>query len=235
MSEITMNESPNRSRRGRSVWRPSGVLLSAAVAVIGTTAGCNVTGTRGDGAVKTETRQVAAFSRIETSAGIGISVRIGPAGTLEVRAQENLLPVILTDVENGTLRVRSAHSYTTSEKVEVVVATPSLSGVVLSGGSQGRIEGLDQEAIAIDISGGSRLTAIGEAIDLDLNLSGGSTAGLEGLSARTIKLDASGGSTATVRASERIAGSASGGTTITVLGDAVVNVDTTGAAHVNRG
>jgi hypothetical protein len=178
---------------------------------------------------------VATFSRIETSAGIGISVQIGPAGTLEVRAQENILPLILTEVVNGTLRLHSAKSYATSEKVEVVVTTPSLAGVVLSGGSVGRIEGLKETALDIEISGGSRLTAIGEATALDLSLSGGSVATLDGLSTRTIKVDGSGGSRATVKASDRVDGSASGGTSITVIGDAELSVDTTGASSVGRG
>jgi hypothetical protein len=214
---------------------PSTALLIAALTVVGTSVGCDLGGTRGDGAVKSETRQVAAFSRVETSAGIGISVQIGPAGTLDVRAQENLLPIILTDVENGTLRLRSASNYTTTEKVEVIVTTPSLTGIVLSGGSQGRVEGLEEPRFDIDLSGGSRLTATGEATDLALGASGGSSANLEGLSAQTIKVGASGGSTARVRASQRVHGSASGGTTITVLGDAALGVETTGASHVDRG
>jgi hypothetical protein len=99
----------------------------------------------------------------------------------------------------------------------------------------GRIEGFRQDALEIEVSGGSRLTAIGEATTLDLNMSGGSVATLDDLSTRTIKVAASGGSRATVRASERVDGSASGGTSITVIGDAELSVDTTGASNVSRG
>jgi hypothetical protein len=235
MTAQTIDPVTNRATRGRLSALQKSILMAGAFAVVATSVACNLTGTRGEGPVKTETRTVGAFSRIETTAGIGISVQIGPAGTLEVRAQENILPNILTEVVNGTLRLHSAQSYTTSEKVEVVVATPNLAGVVLSGGSVGRIEGLREEALDIELSGGSRLTAIGEATDLALGVSGGSVATLDGLSTRTIKVDGSGGSRATVQASERVEGSASGGTSITVIGDAELSVVTTGASSVGRG
>jgi hypothetical protein len=235
MTDHTINQVACRATPVKLPWLRMSMLMAGSFAIAATSVGCDLTGTRGEGPVKAETRNIAAFSRIETSAGIGTSVQIGPAGTIEVRAQENILPNIVTEVANGTLRLHSAHSYTTSEKVEVVITTPSLAGVVLSGGSVGRIEGFRQDALEIEVSGGSRLTAIGEATALDLNMSGGSVATLDDLSTRTIKVAASGGSRATVRASERVDGSASGGTSITVIGDAELSVDTTGASNVSRG
>jgi hypothetical protein len=209
-------------------------VLLAAFAIVATSAGCDLGGTRGEGAVETETRTIEAFSRIETSAGIGVSARIGPAGTLEVHAKGNVLPLIVTEVKDGTLRLRSSHGYTTSEKVDVVVTTTSLSRLALSGGSVGQVEGLKADSIDIELSGGSRLTATGQATDMSLGLSGGSVANLQGLSTGTIALDASGGSNATLQASERVHGSASGGTRITVFGDADLSVETTGNSTVNR-
>jgi hypothetical protein len=210
-------------------------VLLAAFAIVATSAGCDLGGTRGEGAVEMETRTIEAFSRIETSAGIGVSAGIGQGGTLEVRAQGNLLPLIVTEVKDGTLRVRSAHGYTTSERVEVVFTTPSLSRLVLSGGSVGQVDGLEAGSLDIELSGGSRLTATGQATDMSLRLSGGSVVNLQGLATGTIALDASGGSNATLQASERVHGSASGGTRITVLGDADLSVETTGNSSVSRG
>jgi hypothetical protein len=219
-------------RRANSIHLP---ILLATIGIVAASAGCELGGTRGEGAVTTETRTIDSFSRIETSAGIGVSARIGPAGKLEVRAQGNLLRLIVTEVKDGTLQMHSAHGYTTSEKVEVVVATPSLSGLVLSGGSVGQVDGLEADSIDIELSGGSRLTATGRAANLSLGLSGGSVANLQGLSTGTIALDASGGSNATLQASERVHGSASGGVRITVVGDAELSVETTGNSVVNRG
>jgi hypothetical protein len=103
-----------------------------------------------------------------------------------------------------------------------------------SGGSQGRIEGLDAERLDIGLSGGAGLTATGMATSVALNMTGGSRASLENLTATTITLDLSGGTTATVQASDRVSGSASGGSRVSVLGDAQLNVEISGGGEVTR-
>jgi hypothetical protein len=218
--------------RGRST------AAMAAAAIIGLAmaiAGCDLAGTRGEGAVESEARDVGAFSRIEASAGVRVSARIDPARTLEVRAQGNIVPIIVTEVTNDTLRIHTAHGYTSSEGVDVIVATPTLSRIVLSGGSHGTIEGLAADRLDIELSGGSTLTATGTASAVALEMSGGSTAGLENLSAASISVDLSGGGTATVRASDAVHGSATGGSRVTVFGDADLDVDTSGSASIDRG
>ena len=208
--------------------------MALGLLIAGAGTGCSLGETRGEGAVKTEARDVAAFSRIETSAGIDVKVTFKPTPSLEVHAQENLLPLIIAEVKNDTLHLRTAHGYFTTEKVEVVLTTPSLTRLVLSGGTHGQITDLQADDMELELSGGSRLDATGKATNLALRMSGGSAAGLQDLETGTIKLDASGGCNATVRASGEVRGAASGGSRITVIGDAALSVDTTGNSYVGR-
>jgi hypothetical protein len=196
------------------------------------TAGCGLFRVTGEGPIQSENRQADAFSRIEVSAGIGVTVRIGSARSVEVRAQENILPIIATDVEGDTLLIRSTRSYSASEGVEVTVVTPMITGISMSGGSQGHIEDLETERLDVDLDGGAGLTVTGVASSLALDASGGSRAELGNLSATTITLDVSGGSIATVQASDEVSGSASGGSRVTVLGDPEVSVGVSSGAHV---
>jgi hypothetical protein len=213
--------------------KPVPVAIAATIVLAGL-AGCGSSRLTGDGPVQSETRKADAFTRIAVSGGIGVTVRTGPSYALEVSAQENILPVIATDVEGDTLRIRSTESYSTSEGVEVAVATPALVGISMSGGSQGRMEGLDAERLDIELSGGASLTATGTATSVALNMTGGSRASLENLTATTITLDLSGGTTATVQASDRVSGSASGGSRVAVLGDPQLNVEVSGGGEVTR-
>ena len=90
--------------RSRRAGRGRAVLASALlVAVVAVSAGCF--GTRGVGGVTSETRQIGEFTSIDASAGIGVTVRIGPAEPLVVEAQENLLPIIRTEVDGATLKI----------------------------------------------------------------------------------------------------------------------------------
>src|SRR4051812_30667509 len=202
-----------------------------ALVVLVTLVGCNV----GSGEVKTETRQAGDFKRIDVTAGIGVTVQIGPAQPLEVRAQANILPVIATDVEDGTLRIHSTGSYTSSEPVEVRVVTPSLDGISMSGGSQAKVTGLQADALDIAVNGGGGITANGTVSMLNLAVNGGGSVGFDELVARSIALDLSGGASARIHASEQVNGTATGGSTVTVLGNPQVNVQTSGGSAIARG
>ena len=206
--------------------------ILALAALAAATMACDLNMTRGEGDMTSETRVVGDFSRIETGAAIDVDVRIGPGSTLEVRGQSNIVPIIVTDVANGTLRIRSDHGYTSTERVEVVLTAAHLDGIVLSGGSHGRIEGLDTAAFRIEASGGSRVTASGSAGTLALEMSGGSAAELADLSTETITLDLSGGCRAELRASDHVNGSATGGSRASILGNAQISVTTTGDSQV---
>jgi Putative auto-transporter adhesin, head GIN domain len=220
------------------VFAPSGrhtfLVAAAVVAFSASLSACDLVGTRGEGAVAVEMREVKAFSRIESGSGIHVSVGIGPSSSLEVSAQGNILPLIVTEVVDGTLRIRSSKSFTTTERVEVTLTTPQLEGIQLTGGSRGDVDGLVANAFDVVLSGGSVLTARGTANTMVLGVSGGSVGELEGLTATTIKVDLSGGSRVALRATDLVNGSASGGSRVSVAGGAVASVNATGGSQVEQ-
>jgi len=189
---------------------------------------------QGQGPVTSELREVPAFTRIEATAGIRVVVRIGPAEAIEVSAQENLLPSIATDVGGDTLRIDARDDFTTVQPVTVTVVIPALDGITLSGGSRAEVEGLKATSIQIDIRGGASATFVGTADVVELTADGGAVADLQDLSAAMIALSLSGGARATVNASHAVTGSASGGSRLTLLGDAELSVETSGASEVER-
>jgi Putative auto-transporter adhesin, head GIN domain len=210
------------------------LMVVTLVALSATTVACDLVGTRGEGAVKSETRQTDSFSKIESGGGIHVSIGIGTASALEVRAQGNLLPLITTEVVDGTLRIRSSKGFTTSETIEVILATPQLDRIALSGGSRGTVDGLASDAFDVDLSGGSVLTASGSASTMSLHLSGGSVAELDALTTARITAQLSGGSRADVRATDLVDGSATGGSRVSVSGGASATVDTDGGSQVEN-
>ena len=221
------------SSRRSAASRP--LALALVVAAIAATAvgGCSsITGRTGTGAVKTETRQAAPFSKIEVGFGIHITVGTGAAKPLEVRAQENILPIIETDVQGDTLRIRGTSEFNSSTAVEVTIVTPTLTGVSLGGGSSAQITGIAADRLEVTVGGGGSITATGTIEALSLTMTGGSDAMLADLAAKTVGIELSGGSTAALRASDEVSGSASGGSHATVAGDARLNVQSSGGAEV---
>jgi hypothetical protein len=221
-----------RTRRPAG-WSRAGLFVVLAFTTM-SIAACDAFGVRGQGEVTTEPRQVDTFTAIDVGGGIRLIAAAGQPQSVAVRAQPNILPLIVMEVSNGTLRVTSSERFTTTEGVEVNVSVPTLSALTLSGGSNGQASGIVGTELTVTLSGGSRLDATGTIESLTLNGSGGSRAELEQLAAATVAVDLSGGSVAIVQASQEVQGSASGGASLTVAGEATLNVQATGGASVVR-
>ena len=62
-------------------------------------------GTKGTGPMKTETRSARDFHAVELDLSGDVELRIAEQYSVEVQAQENLLPLLKTEVDNGRLRI----------------------------------------------------------------------------------------------------------------------------------
>lgn len=195
-------------------------------------AACGAAGTAGSGPTVSEIRSVDPFTRVEVGNGIGLTVQVGGAQSVEVVAQENILRLITTAVEAGTLRIQSNESFTTTAEVTVAISVAALDGISASGGSQAEIEGLANDHLDIAFSGGAGLSAAGRATDVTLDAGGGARADLASLDVVTMSIDLSGGATAALNVSDQVTGIASGGAVVTVAGGAALNVQTSGGASI---
>ncbi|HET6744409.1 MAG TPA: DUF2807 domain-containing protein [Candidatus Limnocylindria bacterium] len=182
----------------------------------------------------TEKRSVPTFTSVAVGDGIRLRATIGSPLSVEVDAPDEILPIIETAVEDATLRVRALDAFRTAEPVEVSVVAPQLEGIALSGGSPGEVAGLDQPSLAVSLSGGARLTAIGIVEDLQAQLSGGAQGMFGELPNARAAVSVSGGSQVDLRTSEQVFGSASGGSMLNVTGEPNLQVVTSGASQVNR-
>jgi Putative auto-transporter adhesin, head GIN domain len=207
------------------------VPVGAALILAAVTAGC------GSSAITTETRPVGSFDRIEVSGGIGVLVHADPADgaspSVAVRAPENALSRITTEVRGDTLRIDASGPFGADEAV-VTLDAPGFDGLTISGGATAWIEGIVGGRLTFTATGGSSVTATGAADTAIVAVSGGSHVTLDELDARHVDLDLSGGSVATVRASGDVSGSASGDSRAIVLGDGRLEIETTSGAVVTH-
>ena len=209
----------------------------AALAVGGLLAGCTVTnfsGVVGTGSVQTQERTgLAEFTGVRAGGGTRVTISIGATPSVQVRAQENILPIIETKVRGGVLEISSTESYSTTRGVEVTIVTAAIDMIDLSGGAQGEASGIAADTLEITLSGGAGLTAGGSCSDLKLDVSGGAQAHLSDLETTDATVSLSGGARGEVNASGRVTGDASGGAHLSVQGDASVNVDVSGGASLD--
>src|SRR5262249_34204477 len=94
-------------------------------------------------------------------------------------------------------------------------------------------DGLHRDPFTLDASGGSTATIAGSIPELTVTVSGDSTLDASKLMAATVHVDVSGESKAAVCASNRLDGSATGGSDVSYSSaPTLVNVDASGASHV---
>ena len=192
------------------------VILVSSACVVSTSLGKTV---RGSGQVTSETRPVSGFDQIDICCGMQLMLTQGDMESLEVEADDNLLPEIVTEVRAGTLVIHYRDSngstqYLPSQPVRVQVGALQINKLVVSGGGGLEAGPLQADRLAMDLSGGSRarmdtITADNlnvvvsgggnlslqdaQLTALDLDLSGGSAASVDMLQAESLKLESSGG------------------------------------------
>jgi hypothetical protein len=209
-------------------------LLSVALIAVALVSACSLLGVPGSGPVVTESRSVEPFTRVDAGHGIALEIEVGPAQTVEVRAQSNIAPLITTTSQGGTLTIAVSSPIDPSTEKTVVIAMPSLEAITLSGGSNGDVNGLSGTAIGATVSGGAVLTATGTIDSVTVVASGGARADLLSLAATSLTVDASGGAVVEAQVSTEVHGTASGGARVSIAGPAVLNVEASGGANVQR-
>ena len=134
--------------------------------------GCEGPRIKGSGVSATEQREVTQFDAVETRIGSDMEIRRGDQPTLSITADDNLLPIITTEVRNGTLVVSSEERYSTRNRVRLVIEVPVISRVDIKGSSDVRLESVTDEKLEIGIAGSGDVEAVGEVRSLDVRISG---------------------------------------------------------------
>jgi len=132
----------------------------------------------GSGKIEAATRNVTGFSSISIEYPAMVTVRQGKAESLKIEADDNLLPQMVTDVQNGTLRIRNSERdwskrVNPSQTVMITITVTDLSDVDFSSAGTLLVEGLSTENLDINLNGAGEVTLANlEVLELDCNLSG---------------------------------------------------------------
>ena len=203
--------------------------LSAANLVAG-----NITVT-GNQNVITQNRSVTAFHAIKVSGGIDVELLQGKELKLQVEADENLVPLIRTEVKDGDLNIYHDESIRNAKTMKVHVTFQNIDAITASGGcdiiskqklgfatlrldlSGGCDVKLDCKAGKLDmlISGGCDVVLTGEAENCSINASGGCDVKASQFYLKDCTVDASGGSDVEINAKGELNLKASGASDIT--------------------
>jgi hypothetical protein len=196
----------------------------------------SLVGTVGSGRFVTESRPVRGFDAIAVMAGGRAIVTLSDIESLDVTAEDNILPLVESTVVNGTLTLgfRPGAGSLSSRGVTYHIGMRSMRGFNAAAGSAIEAHGIDTAALDVRLSAGSTFVGSGSADRLELELSAGSRVDAPALRSRVTTVTLSAGSTALVRVSDLLSGHASAGSQLTYLGNPEVQVQTSAGSTVRR-
>jgi hypothetical protein len=126
----------------------------------------------GDGHLAHERRAVGSVSALDVSGPLEVNVRVGPAPSLEVDADSNLLPLIRTEVSGGALRMWVAGNVRSNNSLRVTYTVPALTQVRASGSGRLTVSELNGAPLDFSKSGSGTAQLSGRVGRLDVQQSG---------------------------------------------------------------
>ncbi len=119
----------------------------------------NTTGPQlvGSGNAETESRDVEEFAEISVSSAIKLDVTIGPAISISVTADDNILPHVKTEVIGDRLKIYVDESYSSKLGVKVQLAAPALRGLRAQRAAKTSVTGASGERFRLGLEWRERM------------------------------------------------------------------------------
>jgi hypothetical protein len=191
--------------------------------------------TSGSGTMKLEKRNVPAFTAVNISGAYEVEIVVQKEQSLEIEGDDNLLPLIKTEVRDGVLEINNEKSFNTKHALRVRISVPQLKGISTSGASEMVVSNVKSDEFNIDTSGASSIKVSGETKTLALEMSGAGDVDTRELRAEKVTVNSSGAAGADVYASEDLRVDASGAGHVNYYGNPKnVSEDVSGAASVSK-
>jgi len=194
----------------------------------------NFGGVKGSGNVITQTRDLSGFHAIEVSNTLQVDVTAQKDFSVAVETDDNIVPLIRTEVSGGVLHISCDKHVSTSGNIRIHVSAPDIDNVEVSGASNVTVAGVKNAALSIDVSGASKVKVDGEASQLKADASGASKIDTQNLTAENATVSTSGASGANVNVTGSLKADASGASHINYSGTPKdIQKKTSGASSVN--
>jgi hypothetical protein len=206
------------------------------IVLISLVSGCHRihSGIAGSGKLQKQKRDVGSFNSISTEGAFDLEIVCQKPQSLEIEGDDNVLPLVSTEVSNNVLHIKSLRGYSVSKPVKLSISVPDLEGISASGAGKIEVSGIKNEKFVIDASGAPTIKAAGETKVLNVDTSGAGKIDTHKLRAARVVVESKGVSKVEVYAAEQLDVTVSGPSNVIYEGDAVVNKTVNGPGSVEK-
>jgi len=189
-------------------------------------------GVAGSGNRQKEQRSVANFTSISTEGAYEIEFVLAAAASLEIEGDDNLLPLVSTEVSNNVLHIKSKRSLSTRNPIKLKISAPILEGVSANGAGRIEITGLKNEKFSLDVNGAPTVRVSGETKSLEVDTNGAANIDTHKLRADRVTVESNGVSKVEVYAANELEVTVGGPSRVTYHGDPHVKQTVNGPGSV---
>lgn len=195
----------------------------------------NFSGEKGSGKIVTQQRDLKGFKAVEVGGVFLVEITAQKDFSLEIETDDNLLPLIKTEVNDGVLTIESEGRLSPTNQIKVRISAPDIDDLDVSGAANLTLNDVKNSSLSVEASGASKLKLAGETTRLTVDVSGASKLDAEELKASKADVEASGASRIDVNVSEDLSVDASGASNIVYSGTpSSLHKKTSGASHVSQ-
>jgi Putative auto-transporter adhesin, head GIN domain len=188
----------------------------------------------GSGNRQKQKRDVPSFNSISTDGAFEIDIVCQQPVSLEIEGDDNILPLVGTEVSNNVLHIKNNRSYSVSEPIRLKISVPNLEGIAVNGAGKIEVSGVKNERFEIDVNGAPAIRVLGETNLVDIDTNGAGKIDTRKLRAVKAIVESKGVSKVDVRAVDQLDVTVSGPSHVTYEGDPVVNKTVNGPGSVEK-
>ena len=202
-------------------------------------ASCSKDSIRGEGAIVSEDRSVAAFQKVEFSGEGSVTVLSGAVQTVKVEGYEHLVPVFESRVNGNTLvlKYKSEYHNIRNSNIKVTITTPDIKSIYLNGSGTIRTgENFDGSDLKMEVNGSGKIfSEASKFTSLNVKINGSGEADVEEIVADHADVVVNGSGDIRVLALESLKAKIVGSGTIRYSGNpSTVDTEISGSGKVLR-
>jgi hypothetical protein len=189
---------------------------------------------RGSGNRQRDTRQIASFTSIQTDGAFDIEVVSQKPLGLEIEGDDNILPLIGTNVTGNVLYIGNKSGYSVSKPIKITITVPNLEAVKSNGAGNIDVSGLKNDGFRVELNGAQAVQVSGETELLKIQANGAGKIDTRRLRASKADVNSNGVTKIDLYARDQLDVVVSGPSTVTYEGDPIVNQRVHGPGSVQK-
>lgn len=207
--------------------QPGAVMLATAVLA----SACTV----GSGNMITESRDVSGFDEIVLLGSGDVTVEVTGTESLEIEAEDNVMPLLTSDVVNGRLELGVDGSITTTRGITYRITAAELVGVTVKGSGDVTATAIDADVFRAAIDGSGNVDLTGTSNNITVRVAGSGNFDGRDIESATGEITIDGSGNARVNVTDELTVTINGSGNVDYEGNPALSQTINGSGNVSRG